>query len=166
MRTEPGTEKRTSPAATASRPRRRLALLGLGLALRTSLGLSGLAIENQGLSSQAREQIRILQQVKAARTPAQRKLDSRLHHALRQWRFGAVAPGLNALETDVHLEPDGRLLVDLRANVTPGLLEFIERNGGRVVNSFARHNAIRVRAASDSSSAKPARTQRSPTPER
>ncbi|HEU0039311.1 MAG TPA: S8 family serine peptidase, partial [Verrucomicrobiae bacterium] len=122
-----------------------MALLGLGLALGTSFVLSGLAIENQGLSSQAREQIRILQQVKAAQTPAQRKLDSRLHHALRQWRFGAVAPGLDALQTDVHLEADGRLLVDMRASVTPGLLDFIERNGGRVVNSFVSQNAIRAR---------------------
>lgn len=84
-----------------------------------------------------------------ARTPAQRKLDSRLIHSLRQRRFGAVAPGLNALKVEIKVESDGLLLVDLQANVTPGMLEFIERNGGKLVNHFAQYRAIRARVPLD-----------------
>ena len=126
-----------------------MALLGLFLALESLLLPSGLAAEKQELNAQAREQIRILQEEKAARTPAQRKIDSQLVHALRKKRFGLVAPGLTSLKVDLEIEADGRVLVDLRAKVTPELLEFIERNGGKVVNSFERDNAVRAQVPLD-----------------
>ena len=126
-----------------------MALLGLFLALESLLLPSGLAAEKQELNAQAREQIRILQEEKAARTPAQRKIDSQLVHALRKKRFGLVAPGLTSLKVDLEIEADGRVLVDLRAKVTPELLEFIERNGGKVVNSFEKDNAVRAQVPLD-----------------
>jgi subtilisin-like proprotein convertase family protein len=122
-----------------------LALLSIALAPGLALISSAEAAEDRELSAQAREQIRILQDEKTARTPAQRKLDSQLNHVLRQRRFGVVAAGLNSFQAAVSVEPDDRLLVDIKANVTPGLLEFIEQNGGQVVNSFARYNAVRAR---------------------
>lgn len=137
----------TNIAVAEPKLARTLALLGFALAIATLRPLQGLAAGQEGLSARALEQIQILQSEKASRTPAQRKLDSQLHHALRQRKSGSVAAGLNAFRPEVRLEADERVLVDVHATVTPGLLQFIERNGGQVVNSVARHRAIRARVS-------------------
>ncbi len=144
MPSESGTQSQTDTTARIRKPTRFLISLGLALTLLPSAVGIGRAAETRELSPAARQQIRLLQDEKAARGPAQRKMDSQLNLALRQHRPGLAAPGLNALQPQVRLNTDGRLLVDLRAAVTPSVLEFIERNGGQVVNSFAQHNAIRA----------------------
>jgi len=96
------------------------------------------------LQPQAQDQIRLLQDEKRSRSWFQQKLDSQLVYALRQKRFGAVLPGVSKLRPKLTLEPTGLLLVDLRAQVTPRLLESIGHNGGTVVNSFPRHDAARA----------------------
>ena len=146
-------------AANVPKPSRILVLLGICLAGETWLIPNGLAAEKLEFQAQAREQIRLLQEEKAARTPAQRKIDSQLVHTMRKKRFGLVAPGLTSLKVEIDLEPDGRVLVDLRAKVTPGLLEFIARNGGTVVNSFAQDNAIRAHVPLDQIEALAARPE-------
>ncbi len=108
-------------------------------------GLECFPAESPELSPRALEQIRVLQEEKSTRTPAQRKLDTQLHRVVRQGRFSPATPGLNSVGAAVQVEPDGRLLVDLRADVTPGLLQFIAANGGQVINSFARDRAVRAR---------------------
>ena len=75
-------------------------------------------------------QIAALLAAKAARTPAQRKISSDL--------LTRAAPGA--------AEPRGaRVLVDIRADVTPVLLARIRDLGGAVVNSVPRYRAIRAR---------------------
>ena len=96
------------------------------------------------LEPHARDQIRLLQDEKRSRSWFQKKLDSQLIYALRQKRLGAVLPGVSALRARVSLEPSGSLLVDVRAQVSPELLDFIKRNGGTVVNSFPRYHAVRA----------------------
>ena len=86
-----------------------------------------------------------MQQEKASRTSAQRKLDSQFVYALRQKKTGLAAPGLAALKPALALEQDRRVLVDIDANVSPALLEFIGQNGGLVISSFPRARAIRAR---------------------
>ena len=97
-----------------------------------------------GLTWKTREQIRILHEEKLSRTAAQKKMDSQFLYYLRQKRQGQVALGLTALKPSLRLEPDGRVLVDLRAGVSPALLAFIKSHGGLVVNSFRRYAAIRA----------------------
>ncbi len=75
-------------------------------------------------------QIAALLAAKAARTPAQRKVSSDL---LRQATAAAAEP------------PGARVLVDIRADVTPALLARIRDLGGAVVNSVPRYRAIRAR---------------------
>ena len=96
------------------------------------------------LEPHARDQIRLLQDEKRSWSWFQKKLDSQLIYALRQKRLGAVLPGVSALRARVSLEPSGSLLVDVRAQVSPELLDFIKRNGGTVVNSFPRYHAVRA----------------------
>jgi len=96
------------------------------------------------LDWKTREQIRILHEEKLSRTPAQKKLDSQLLYLLRQRRQGNIGLGLEALKPSLHLETDGRVLVDLKAHVSPALLSFIKANGGLVVNNFPRYDAIRA----------------------
>ena len=69
---------------------------------------------------------------KAARTPAQRKIASRLLDATADEDAG------------LDIDDTGRLLVDIDAAVTPPILARIEALGGTVVDSVERYRAIRA----------------------
>ena len=73
-----------------------------------------------------------------------RKLDSQFVFKLKQNRNQIIAPGLTALQPDIKFEPDGRILVDIDANVTEALLGQIKQSGGTVINSFPQFHAIRA----------------------
>jgi subtilisin-like proprotein convertase family protein len=92
----------------------------------------------------AREQIGALQADKLARTPAQRKLGSQLIYALRQKEHRLSALGFPALRPSIEIEPDGRVLVDVRTSAVKSVGRFIERNGGVVVSSVPRYGALRA----------------------
>ena len=92
-------------------------------------------------------QIAALLAAKAARTPAQRKIGSDL--LTRAASAAALAPADRRPAADA---PDGaagaatpRVLVDIRANVTPALRTRIRDLGGTVVNSVPRYRSIRAR---------------------
>ena len=76
-------------------------------------------------------QIEVLLAEKAQRTPAQRKLSS---HLLDAWRAVQGQPAVDALVT-----------VDIRADVTPAVLERIRALGGTVLSSVPQYRAIRAR---------------------
>ncbi len=89
-------------------------------------------------------QVEALMAEKAQRTPAQRKVSSDLLHAARIGRgetIGGAAPGLSAVD----VAPDGTVTVDLRADVSPDVLERIDLLGGSVINSVPRYDAVRAR---------------------
>ena len=107
-------------------------------------------------------QIEMLLGEKANRDPAQRKVDSRLLHALEMMEREEVVPGVTYDRLPVELEvrdapaeetaeyvdrDDGpkRVLVDIRADVDPAVLERIGELGGEVVNSVGKYRAIRAR---------------------
>ena len=92
-------------------------------------------------------QIAALLAAKAARTPAQRKIGSDL--LTRAASAAALAP---ADRRPPAVAPDGaadpaapRVLVDIRADVTPALRARIRDLGGTVVNSVPRYRSIRAR---------------------
>jgi len=87
------------------------------------------------------DQIRSLQEEKRLRTPAQRKLDSQLVYALKRGRGVATLAAAPLLRPSLDVERDGRVLVDLRAEVTLSLLRFIEANGGTLVERFHKSKA-------------------------
>src|SRR5215208_6704963 len=74
------------------------------------------------ISESALTQIRGLQNEKASRTAVQHKLDSQLVYALRQSRNQMAAFGVAHLQANVNRQPDGRVLLDINATVSPALL--------------------------------------------
>ncbi len=97
------------------------------------------------IGDQVRQQIASLRAEKAARSPAQRKISSRLLYASKMRRGRAIAPGIPLLRSGVEGEADGKTLVDIRADVSPALLDRIRALGGVVASHFAEFRAIRAR---------------------
>lgn len=97
------------------------------------------------LQGSAIAQLQALAEVKASWTPVQRKLESHLLFALGRERDEAIFDRLPDLRTSLRREPDGRVLVDVRATVTPGLLAEITARGGDVVNAHPAYDSVRAR---------------------
>lgn len=123
---------------------RKSALAALGLAWLFARGAGLPAAHGDSLSDSARLQIQALEAEKAARTPAQQKMDSQLVYALEMARTGMIAPGVTRLQIGVQPDATGRVRVDLDATVTPDLLNAITQSGGQVINSFAEFHAVRA----------------------
>ena len=92
-----------------------------------------LAVVNRSgdaLPARAVRQIQAILEAKQRRTPAQKKMDSQL---LEEWQKAQGLPGADRMVT-----------VDLRAEVTPEVLERIRELGGKVLSSVERYRAIRA----------------------
>jgi subtilisin-like proprotein convertase family protein len=121
-----------------------LSVLALAALLLPSAGRSlALAAEGEELSPQAVAQMRALLAEKEARTPAQRKIGSALLYQMKMSRGEAIAAGVRTLGTGVTVTK-GLTLVDIRARVTPALLDAIAAAGGIVTSSYPRYEAIRA----------------------
>jgi subtilisin family serine protease len=101
------------------------------------------------ISFQARQQIQALLAEKAARTPAQQKISSRLLYQRKMQRGKAIARGVPTLRSSVRVEDDGTTLVDIKADVTEAVLAQIEALGATIVNNFPKYKAIRARIPID-----------------
>ncbi len=99
------------------------------------------------MTANAAAEIGALYQEKTSWTPAQRKMESQLIHALKKNRGETYAPGAPNLQLDVKMQPDGRVLVDIKAAVTPALLQLIVGGGGKVVSQAPKFHAIRALVA-------------------
>src|SRR5215469_7187343 len=99
----------------------------------------------KSISASAVGQIRSLIAEKAARSPAQMKLDSQLYYSAKTKRGQAIASGVTALAIGSALETNGQGLVhvDIKATVTSELLGVIANLGGRVESAFPQYNAVR-----------------------
>lgn len=102
----------------------------------------------QRLPDNTRQQISALLAEKASRNAAQVKMDSHLVHAAQILRGLPVSPDFptppGELEA-VHRDANDVVEVDIRSQVTPGLLAAIRAAGGTVVNAFPRYQAARAR---------------------
>jgi hypothetical protein len=79
---------------------------------------------------------------KSSRTPAQRKIDSRLLDEIYRHQG---KPGGNALppgQTLLKIDLDGRALVDLRAEVTPALRKALVALKGTIVSTSTEYRSI------------------------
>jgi len=97
------------------------------------------------VSENVLDQIKLLGEEKKSRTAAQRKMSSQLVHAVKLRRDDPRMRKLPGLKSNVRVEADDTTLVDIKATVTPELLETIALLGGTVVNSSAEYDAIRAR---------------------
>ena len=90
------------------------------------------------------QQIVALEQEKASRTPAQRKIDSNLLYTMRMLAGKPAAPGVDFLNTGVDLDQDNNLVVDITANVTDQLLQ--QMNAAGVLVWYFNRNFHSIRA--------------------
>ena len=117
----------------------------LGLAFFFSAPRPALAaIVPETISDSARQQIMAFEQEKSTRSALHRKLDSHLVYQLKLNRRQFAVPGQSDWQPHLKFQADGRLLVDLKAEVTAGLLAEIQRAGGTVVSSAPRFHAVRA----------------------
>src|SRR5215470_8628698 len=101
------------------------------------------------ISESAMRQIEALMQEKESRTPEQKKIDSQLLYRLKQRRGEQIAPGVERLVVGVKEAADGSVLLDIRAKVTPEVLEAIRKAGGEVISAHEQFDAIRARLTLD-----------------
>lgn len=114
-------------------------LAGVALVCADALAAAGGSGEARAL-----EQIQALLAEKAARAPAQKKLDSQLIYALRRSRNQPMAQGVANLVIGANIRADGKCLVDIRGTVAPPLLQAVEALGGEILNHSARFGEMRA----------------------
>ncbi len=102
-------------------------------------------VNAQNVTEGARTQIQALAEEKAARTPVQQKIDSQILYAAKELRGEPIAGGKTTVSADIAYLTDARVLVDIRAEVTPAVIAAIGRAGGTVVNSFPDARSIRAK---------------------
>jgi uncharacterized repeat protein (TIGR01451 family) len=99
------------------------------------------------LQASALSDIQVLMSEKAARTPAQLKLDSNLVYALLRQRQDPRLAGLTRLRVPAPA-PDGTMEVDVKATSPAGIKPIFARLqslGARIVSFQARYGSIRAR---------------------
>lgn len=133
----------TSSISTRSRIQRSTPLALAGLLV--TLAWAAPSQAQPQLQASAIEQIRLLQQVKAERSPAQRKISWQLLHALDRQRGAEYLNHLPKLRPSALRAADGTVLVDMTASIDVALLARIESLGGTVINSFPRWDSARLR---------------------
>ena len=97
-----------------------------------------------GIGQTAAQQILALQQDKAARTPAQKKIDSNLIYTMRMLAGKPVANGVPFLNTGVELDENDNLVVDMVANVTDKLLQQLTAADATVLYKNVSLRSIRA----------------------
>ena len=78
------------------------------------------------------------------RTPTQRTVNSQLLDALRTPQREPTAAGTALLQATDSYDKDERVMVDIRADVTPAVLKRIRELGGTVITSVPKYEAIRA----------------------
>jgi len=97
-----------------------------------------------GISSEALAQIEALIRDKEARTPIQQKIDSQLLYEARMKKGVPIVNELRTIETDVPYAPNGRVIVDIKASLTPSFFSALAALGGEVVSSDAAATTARA----------------------
>jgi len=79
---------------------------------------------------------------KASRTPAQQKINSQLLQEIDRLRGGDARERVPSARTGVKLDEQHRALVDVRADITPGLQEKIRSLKGTIVSTSREYRTI------------------------
>ncbi len=119
----------------------RLAALA-AVAVILSLSLS--AVAQSGFSPAVSAQIAAIQQVKRNLTPAQKKMDSGLAFAAVGQKNPAATSSIAALMPKLATTSNGKVDVVIKGQVSPALLQAIQKAGGDVVYQSSRFNSIRA----------------------
>jgi hypothetical protein len=96
------------------------------------------------IGASALKQIASIEAEKASRNPAQQKISSYLLYAEKMSQGVSIAQGVPSPRVSLDKDENGRVSVDIKANVTDTLLQYIETLGGKVINDFPQYQAIRA----------------------
>jgi hypothetical protein len=111
---------------------------------------AGVPATNQwGIGAGAAQQIDALVQDKLLRTPAQKKISSQLLYTIRMLRGQPTAAGVPYLETDVEIDDNNNLFVDIRADVSNDLLARLRSLSVQITNSQPKYRNIRALVPAD-----------------
>ena len=110
----------------------------------TASGASTASVVGDRLAPSMLAAIHALEADKALRTPVQRKIDSQLLFADKMHRGVPIADGIEAVQVRVEEDPRGRVKVDMKGHVTPGLLRAIGAAQGEVLDAHEGYDAIRA----------------------
>ncbi|MFI5098049.1 MAG: S8 family serine peptidase [Candidatus Acidiferrales bacterium] len=105
---------------------------------------SGAATSQAERDALVSQQIASFIQEKAARTPAQRKIDSNVLFTIRMMRGQSPVPGIPSLYTGVDLDENNNVAVDIVAKITDSLLSQLTAAGARVLYSNASLHSMRA----------------------
>ena len=118
--------------------------LTIRFALLGALVITGSAFAQSNLSPAVSGQINAIQTEKAARTPAENKIQSKLLYLSRETAGQLAVAGAPDLKSRVTLEADGRVLVDISAAPSADLSAAIINAGGTVVYESPRWKSVRA----------------------
>ena len=124
-----------------------VAIIGIGIILAVSPEQT-IAQERQ-ISPAAGQQMRVLMDEKASRTPAQRKISSSLLDMSMKRRGAALMSAVPNLRSTVTVRQDNTTEVDIKGEVSERLLQQIKDLGGTVTNKHPKYKAIRARLPVD-----------------
>ncbi len=118
---------------------------GAALAAAVCLFAGPVLAEKVELSASALNQIKALRAEKAARTPTQKKIDSRLLFSVYKQRRDARLAAVPSLRIAAPRK-DGRVLVDIDARPTlvKGAVAAVEAVGGQVTSASMRYSTVRA----------------------
>lgn len=94
------------------------------------------------ISKSAESQIAAFQSLKASRTPEERKINSQLLQLLIPHPFSAKSG--TDLDRAIDRDENGRLLIDLKAEISDLFLGHLREMGAEIVNSFAEYQSCRA----------------------
>ena len=78
-------------------------------------------------------------------TAAAKKMDSRLLSAIERYREGGLTAARQDRRAALDIDDQARILVDIRAEVTPALVAAIEATGATVLGQFPKYESVRAR---------------------
>ena len=119
---------------------------------RVPAGAAGQAAADHGagaMSTTAAQQINALLLDKQSRTAAQRKISSKLIYTARMLRGLPAVPGVQSLETGVEVDGEGRVLVDIIAEVTDSFLTQLKDQGVSIYSSYPAGRSVRALVPAD-----------------
>jgi len=96
------------------------------------------------LSQSAIDQINALEEEKQSRTPAQKKINSRLLHTARMLQGKPAVPGLPVLRSGLEVDDQNNLLVEITARVSDDLLTKLRSAGVRIIQAEPLHRHVRA----------------------
>jgi hypothetical protein len=91
-----------------------------------------------------KQQLTILNEEKKNLTSVQRKINSAIVRTLHGVVLKDKQSRLPMLNDSIPLTESNEIMVDIKADVTDTLLDFIKAQGGTIINSFPQYNAIRA----------------------